>query len=114
MQEGVVKVRVLIVLLLICVSNNVHAADLAVLKAQIEATIPRARGDVGIAIKHLESGTELLVNSDRTYPMASAFKLPILVELYYKKAAGALSLDERVDIKPGDLHIGTGSMIALY
>ena len=46
--------------------------------------------------------------------MGSAFKLPILVELYYQKAAGKLSLDDRVDVMPSDLHIGSGAMIALF
>lgn len=90
------------------------AAELSTLKAQIETTIPRARGEVGVAIKHLESGTELLVNADRAYPMASTFKLPLLVELYYEKAAGKLSLDDRIEVMPGDIHIGSGVMIAQF
>ena len=95
-------------------ATSAAAADLSILKAQIEKTIPRARGEVGVAIKHLESGTEVLVNADTRYPMASAFKLPILVELYYQKAAGKLSLEDRIDVMPGDLHIGSGSMTALF
>ncbi len=108
-----IRIRVLAVALL-GLSISVQAADLSILKAQIEKTIPRARGEVGVAIKHLESGTEVLVDADSRFPMASAFKLPILVELYYQKAAGKLSLDDRIDVKPSDLHIGSGSMIALY
>ena len=100
--------------LLMAFSIAAGAADLAILKAQIERTIPRARGEVGVAIKHIESGTELVINSDGRYPMASAFKLPILVELYYQKAAGKLSLDDRIEVQPLDLHIGSGSMIALF
>jgi beta-lactamase class A len=46
--------------------------------------------------------------------MASAFKLPILLELYYQRAAGKLSLDDSIDIVPSDLHIGSGAMIALF
>ena len=115
MWEGVVKIRIrMLVVALLALSMSVRAADLSILKDQIEKTIPRARGEVGVAIKHLESGTEVLVNADGKYPMASAFKLPILVELYYQKAAGKLTLDDRVDVMPKDLHIGSGSMIALY
>jgi beta-lactamase class A len=101
-------------ILVFAVSISGRAADLSILKAQIEKTIPRARGEVGVAIKHLESGSEVLVNADARYPMASAFKLPILVELYYQKAAGKLSLDDRIDVMPDDLHIGSGVMIALF
>src|SRR6185436_14344091 len=86
----------------------------SILKSQIEATVPRARGEVGVAIRHLESGTEVLVNADKSYPIASTFKLPLLVELYYEKAAGKLSLEDRVEVMPGDIHIGSGVMIAQF
>lgn len=76
--------------------------------------IPRARGDVGVAIKHVESGTEVLVNADSKYPMASAFKLPILVELFYQRAEGKLTLNDRIEVGPGDLHVGSGSMSQLF
>ena len=103
------KIRITLAVAIILAATTVgRAADLAVLKAQIERTIPRARGEVGVAIKHIESGSEILVNADAKYPMASAFKLPMLVELYYQKAAGKLSLDDRIDVVPGDLHIGSG------
>jgi beta-lactamase class A len=96
------------------VSSTATAATLETLKAQIENAIPHARGQVGVAIKHLESGTEVLVNADGRYPMASTFKLPLLVELYYEKAAGKLSLDDRIEVMPSDLHVGSGAIIALF
>jgi beta-lactamase class A len=102
------------VLLALTFGNIARAADLSVLKAQIEKELPRARGEVGVAIKHLESGAEIMVHADARYPMASAFKLPILVELYYQKAAGKLSLDDRIEIAPSDLHVGSGVMTALF
>jgi beta-lactamase class A len=117
MEDSAVKVLCRFgvnVFVLLALTAAASAADLSILKAQIERTIPRARGEVGVAIKHLESGSEVLVNADSRYPMASAFKLPILVELYYQKAAGKLSLEDHVDIEPADLHIGSGAMIALF
>jgi beta-lactamase class A len=110
-----VKIRLqcsLVLLFLIAVRAG--AADLSILKTEIEKTLPRARGDVGIAIKHLESGSEILINADSKYPLASAFKLPILVELYYQRAEGKLTLDERIEIAPSDLHVGSGVMTALF
>jgi beta-lactamase class A len=110
-----VKIKIKLALVIgLVFSTSTWAADVSILKAQIEKAIPRARGQVGVAIRHLESGTEVLVNADTRYPMGSAFKLPILVELYYQKAAGKLSLDDRLDVTPGDLHIGSGAMIALF
>ncbi len=101
-------------ILILSVSVAAQATDIAPLKKQIEQTIPHARGEVGIAIKHLESGTEILVNADKKYPMGSAYKLPILVELFYQQAEGKLSLEDRVEIMPADIHIGSGSMVALF
>jgi beta-lactamase class A len=100
--------------LLFALVFTASAAELGTLKSQIESAIPHARGEVGVAIKHLESGNEILVNADKTYPMASTFKLPLLVEMYYEKAAGKLSMEDRIEVMPSDLHIGSGVMIAQF
>jgi len=105
--------RLTLVFLLVF-SITAQAADVSTLKKQIEQVLPRARGEVGVAIKHVESGTEILVNADKKFPMASTYKLPILVELYYQAAEGKLSLDDMVDVQPSDIHIGSGAMVALY
>ncbi|HEY2382186.1 MAG TPA: serine hydrolase [Terriglobia bacterium] len=96
----------LFLIVLITTTTTVWPADVAILRTQIEKVIPRARGDVGVAIKHLESGTEVLVNADKTYPMASTYKVPILVELFYQRAAGKLALSDRIEVTPGDVHPG--------
>jgi len=101
-------------IILICCAATVNAADLSILRGQIQKVIPRVRGQVGVAIKHVESGAEVLVNADENFPMASAYKLPILVELYYQRAAGKLSLDDRIEVQPGDLHVGSGAMSQLF
>jgi beta-lactamase class A len=107
--------RLIVFLILIsALPAEAPAADPAILQAQIEQTIPRAAGDVGVAIKHLESGSQILVNADNKYPMASAYKLPILVELFYQRSEGRLALDDRIEVMPGDLHVGSGAMIALF
>lgn len=106
------RLRILAILLL-AVSVAAHAADLAPLKKQIEQRLPSARGEVGVAIKHLESGDEILINADKKYPMASTYKLPTLVEIFYQQAEGKLSLEDRIEIMPSDIHIGSGSFVAV-
>src|SRR5207244_9447504 len=93
-------------ILLISLVPAAWSADIATLRTQIEKVIPRARGQVGVAIKHVESGTELMINADQTYPMASTYKVPILVELFYQRAAGKLSLSDRIEVNPLDVHPG--------
>jgi len=99
---------------LMCSTTAAWSADVSILRAEIAKLLPRARGGVGVAIKHFESGTEIVVNGDQEYPMASAYKLPILVELFYQRAAGKLNLDDRIEVAPADLHVGSGSMSQLF
>jgi beta-lactamase class A len=96
----------LLAVLLLALATAAWSADIAVLRAQIEKVIPRARGEVGVAIKHVESGVELMINADKTYPMASTYKVPILVEIFYQRAEGKLTLDERIEVTPADVHPG--------
>jgi beta-lactamase class A len=100
--------------LVLALSFVAHAADTSLLKKKIEQTITRARGEVGVAVKHLESGAEILINADKKFPMASTYKLPIVVEIFYQAAEGKLSLDERVEVMPEDMHIGAGTGIVAW
>jgi beta-lactamase class A len=84
------------------------------LRLQITRAIPAAQGEMGVGIKHLESGVELFVSPDEPFPMASTFKLPILVELHSMAKSGALKWDEIIDIGPRDQHLGSGELSVLY
>jgi beta-lactamase class A len=84
------------------------------LRLQITRSIPAAQGEIGVGIKHLESGIELFVNADEGFPMASTFKLPVLVELHAMVRSGALKWDEIVDVGPRDQHLGSGELSVLY
>ena len=79
-------------------------APLERLQAQIARAASAAHGTVGIAVKHLESGADLYVNADEPFPMASTFKLPVLIELYAKAKAGTPSWDEMIDVGLLDCH----------
>lgn len=80
------------------------------LRLQIEQALEPARGDVGVAIKHLETGVEVGVRAEEPFPLASAFKLPILVELYAQERAGKVKFDEMYTLKLTDQHIGSGDI----
>jgi beta-lactamase class A len=110
-----IRIRLAVVLILAIAITTPAADNIAAVKKQMEQTILRARGDVGVAVKHVESGTEILINADKKFPMASTYKLPILVEIYYQASEGKLSLDDRIDVMPSDIHIGGGTgMVALF
>jgi beta-lactamase class A len=84
------------------------------LRGRIEATIPLAQGVVGIAIKHLESEASIAINGDEPFPMASTFKLPVLVELHAAARDGRLGWDQTVAVTPQDQHLGSGDLTPLY
>jgi len=96
----------LLTIFLICSVPMAWSADIAALRAQIEKVIPRARGQVGVAIKHVESGAEVVINGDQTYPMASTYKVPILTELFYQRAEGKIALSDRIEVTSSDVHPG--------
>jgi beta-lactamase class A len=84
------------------------------LRNRIAAVLPQSDGTVGVAIKHLESNTSLAISGDEPFPMASTFKLPVLVELHAAARAGALRWDETVNITPEDQHLGSGDITPLF
>ena len=104
------RIRMVLVFLL-TLSITAYAADPPI-KKRIEQAMSRARGEVGVAIKHLESGTEILINADKKFPMASTYKLPILVEVFYQASEGRISLADHIEIMPSDIHIGSGHIVA--
>jgi beta-lactamase class A len=57
-------------------------------------------GEVGVTIRHIESGEGFHLNGDRQYPTASIYKLPIMVEAFRQAEEGTLSLAERVTLRP--------------
>jgi beta-lactamase class A len=78
------------------------------LKTQIERLLRNRDGKVGVAVKHIESGQSLAVNGDMMFPLASAFKVPILVELLYQVEEGRFSLDDEINVEKSDQHLGSG------
>ncbi len=83
------------------------------LKKHIEAASVDKTGKVGVAAKCLETGEELIINGDVTFPMASTFKLPVLVEALAQIKEGKFKLDDEIDILPADLHLGSGMLSSL-
>ncbi len=83
------------------------------LKARIERVVRNADGTVGVAVRHIESGRGLVVNGDVLFPMASAFKVPILTELLAQAAEGKFSLEDEIVVAKDDQHPGSGMISSL-
>jgi beta-lactamase class A len=83
------------------------------LKFQIERLLRGLDGKVGVAAKHIESGETVAVNGETLFPLASAFKVPILVELLSQVKDGRFGLDDVIDVQKTDQHPGSGMISAL-
>lgn len=55
-------------------------------------------GVVGVAAQDMAGGTQVFLNSDQAFPMASTYKIPIAVALLSKVDAGELSLTDMIEI----------------
>ena len=85
---------------------------------RIEGEITRAAqsagGRVGISAIHIESGRRVALNAGEHFPMASTYKVPIAVQLLTRVDQGDILLEQMIEVKPSDLHPGSGLLISLF
>jgi beta-lactamase class A len=104
---------------LVCVltiaAQIVFAADpsLARLERQIDYVSHVTDAILGVSATHIESGQSVSVRGDASFPMASAFKVPVAVQLMSMVDGGTLTLDRMVNLAPRDLHPGSGKLTEL-
>ncbi len=95
---------VAIAVLLAAVTSAAHASDRAAgLDAQFRTIAVEAGGTLGVSVIHLESGRAAGLNAHGRFPMASVYKLPLAVVVFAKVDAGELSLEQEVEVRPGEL-----------
>lgn len=63
---------------------------------------------IGVALQHLESGEEILINAHDSFPMASVLKIPVLVEAFRQIEAGKFTLEDRWPLTAAEKNIGSG------
>ncbi len=73
----------------------------------IAAIAAELGGTVGVAARNLASGAEAHVNADDLFPLASCFKIPVMVEVMRQVDAGALRLDDRLTLTEADKSPGS-------
>jgi beta-lactamase class A len=88
-------------------------AGLQRLEKQIRDVIEGEEGEVGVSLLHIETGRALAVNGDTPFPMASTFKVPILVEVLAQVREGRFTLDDEVRVQKTDQHLGSGMLSSL-
>jgi beta-lactamase class A len=71
-----------------------------------------SRGTVGVAVENLRTGSVASINAQRTFPAASLFKVPILLEVLAQEAEGRLPPDRTLEIGVDDWSEGSGVLQA--
>ena len=84
------------------------------LLAEIERLAPGSGGTVGVGAVHIETGRAVWFNEDERFPMASTYKVPIAVQLLSRVDRGEISLADMVELEPGDIHPGSGTISNLF
>ncbi len=92
--------------------SNERAGELhAKLQRRLEDIVRAHDGVMGLAAKDLTTGETFTVNPDVVFPQASSIKIPVLIELYRHAQAGALKLEERVEVRRALMAGGSGVLL---
>jgi len=83
------------------------SAQLGRLQSRLQELADAFPGVIGVAVRDIKTGEEVSINGDRLFPMASVYKIPIMVEVFRQIEAKKFSLDDRIEL--GDEHRTLGS-----
>lgn len=85
--------------------NRVPGDDLS---DSVQALIEQHRGDVAVAVRHLDSDESYEWRAEDVFPTASLIKLAVMVTAYRQADAGRLRLDDPVILTEADKVPGSG------
>ncbi len=71
-------------------------------RQEIEALCAPLGGVVGVAARDLTTGAELLLRAEEAYPLASVFKVPLMVTVLRHVDEGRVDLHERLRLEEDD------------
>jgi beta-lactamase class A len=87
----------------------------AVLRRKLAAEIEKIAGShdgvMGVAIKDLTTGEEILINDQLIFPTGSSIKIPILIELHKQAAEGKYKLTDQRWVERQDKVGGSGVIV---
>ncbi|MFZ5823080.1 MAG: serine hydrolase [Bacillota bacterium] len=78
------------------------------LRDRLEEIAANLDGTLGLAVRVLKTGEEYRINDQELFPLASVFKVPLLVELFRQMEQGGFSLETRVTLRAEDQSPGSG------
>lgn len=88
--------------------------DLARIEKAIHACCARTSAPLGVAFWDTESGKAFSVRGNEMFPIASVFKVFVLVELMRQRDAGRIDLMQRIPLEEGDFSAGSGMLLNFH
>ncbi len=89
-------------------SKMANDPEMAKLRAEIIKISKEIKGQMGLYLKHVESGKQISIDGDKIYPLGSVFKIPIMVEVFRQAEQGIISMDEKLKLEVRNYCIGSG------
>jgi beta-lactamase class A len=105
------------IFLLLAVNCAVQAQDpnRAILQRKLTAEIEKIAnahdGVMGVAIKDLTTGEEILINDQLLFPTGSSIKIPVLIELHKQASQGKYKLTDQRWLERADKVGGSGVIV---
>ena len=82
--------------------------ELSRLKAELVKISKDVKGQMGLYMKHVESGKEVAIDADKIYPLGSVFKLAVMMEVFRQVDEGLLDMNEKLTLESRNYCIGSG------
>ncbi len=105
MPMQVVSLRCLLVFIPWCLFQPFGQAQLA---DRLQPVVDAWKGDIAVAVRHLETGEEYFWRSDDAQPTASLIKLAVMVTAYRAADSGDLDLHRMITLTDADKVPGSG------
>jgi beta-lactamase class A len=90
------------------------AARMANLSEQLAGIAREAPGNLGIAVYDPASDTHIAVHGDKSFPLASTYKLAIALAAFHASDERKINLDAMVPMQPGDIRHGHSPLAEQY
>ncbi len=90
------------------------AQSVDTLSQEFERLAKLPSGTIGVTAIHVETGRRATFNGGEAFPMASAYKVPIALELLRRVDDGKDKLDRLITIEKSDYHPGSGTLTPLF
>ena len=94
-----------LIVAIVCVAHIfADAQTISGVEQQLKEHARRSGGEMGITMIHIETGRRISLDNTECFPMASAYKVPIAVQLLLLIDEGKERLDRLIKLEPKDIH----------